>query len=184
MTTAIETELVGSFAEEEACIHAVRNLRNHGIETFRVFSPFPSEHLSRAIGHRLSRVRIFVLLGGIAGVLAGFAITAGTSLEWNLVAGGKPVISMPPFIIIMFELMVLFGGLAGLIGFLFLAGMPQLDPSPGYSERFSADRFGIAVACAEADSPRIESLMREAGAEDVSHEDPLAHVLVGHFGGH
>jgi hypothetical protein len=162
-----EVELVGTFAEEEGCVRAIGALKRGGI-AFRTFSPIPSEHLLHAIGAKLSPVRAFVLMGGITGVLTGFAIAAGTSLEWNLVVGGKPVISIPPFIIIMFELMILFGGLSAALSFFFFAKLPQLDPIPGYSERFGADRFGIAVACDEADSARIEALMREAGAEDVA----------------
>ena len=169
---SVETELIGSFAEEEACIHAIEALKNAGIADFRVFSPIPSEHLIKTVNNRPSRVRAFVLAGGIAGVLTGFAITAGTSMEWNLVVGGKPVISMPPFIIIMFELMILFGGLSGLLGLLFFARLPQLDPLAGYSTRFAGDRFGIALACSEAESVRLEALMREAGAEEVVREDP------------
>ncbi len=176
-----EIELVGTFAEEEECVRAASALKRGGI-AFRAFSPIPSEHLLHAIGARLSPVRAFVLMGGIAGVLTGFAVTAGTSLEWNLVAGGKPVISMPPFIIIMFELMILFGGLSAALSFFFFARLPQFDPIAGYSERFGADRFGIAVACDEADSAKIETLMREAGAEDVVREDPSAKDLVDHQG--
>jgi hypothetical protein len=166
-----EIELVGSFADEEECIHAVHALRHQGIP-FRVFSPIPSEHLLHAIGRGLSPVRAFVLAGGITGVLTGIAVTVGTSWEWNLVVGGKPVVSLPPFIIIMFELMILFGGLSAALSFFLFAGLPQLEPIPGYSERFGADRFGIAVECSAADSARIETLMREAGAEEVAHEDP------------
>src|SRR5271163_206480 len=101
--------LVGSFAQEEGCVRAIEALQRAGIsnDSFRVFAPIPSEHVRHALGRALSPVRLLVLLGGIAGVLSGFAIAAGTSLEWNLVVGGKPVISIPPFIIIMFELMVL-----------------------------------------------------------------------------
>ena len=176
---SVEIEVVGSFVEEEDCIHAVEALKRDGIK-FRVFSPIPSEHLVHAIGRKLSPVRAFVLMGGISGVLTGLAITAGTSLEWNLVAGGKPVVSIPPFIIIMFELMILFGGLSAALSFFFFAGLPQLDPIPGYTARFGADRFGIAVECSESESSRIESLMREAGAEEVVHEDPSGQILVTH----
>src|ERR1700722_15054382 len=133
-----EVELVGTFAAEEECVHAVEALKRGGI-AFRVFSPIPSEHLLHAIGRGLSPVRAFVLMGGIAGVLTGLAVAVGTSGEWNLVAGGKPVVSWPPFIIIMFELMILFGGLSAAASFFFFAGLPQLDPIVGYSERFGAD---------------------------------------------
>lgn len=174
-----EIELVGTFADEEGCVHGVDALKHNGI-AFRVFSPIPSEHLLHAIGRPLSPVRAFVLMGGIAGVLTGLAVTVGTSWEWNLVAGGKPVVSIPPFIIIMFELMILFGGLSAALSFFFFARLPQFDPIPGYSERFGADRFGIAVTCDEADSAKIEALMREAGAQEIAHEDPRPRALLAH----
>lgn len=171
-----EVELVGSFADEEQCVHAVEVLRHNGIAP-RVFSPIPSEPLLHAMGRELSPVRAFVLMGGIAGVLTGLAITVGTSWEWNLVSGGKPVVSLPPFIIIMFELMILFGGLSAALSFFFFARLPQFDPIAGWSERFGADRFGIGVKCAEDELAKVETLMREAGAEDVAHEDPRVRVL-------
>jgi hypothetical protein len=174
-----EVELVGTFAAEEECVHAVEALKRGGI-AFRVFSPIPSEHLLHAIGRGLSPVRAFVLMGGIAGVLTGLAVTVGTSWEWNLVAGGKPVVSWPPFIIIMFELMILFGGLSAAASFFLFARLPQVEPIPGWSERFGADRFGVAVKCEEGEIAKIEALMREAGAEDVAHEDPRVRELVGH----
>ncbi len=174
-----QVELVGSFAEEEECVHAVEVLKHNGI-AFRVFSPIPSEHLLHAIGRGLSPVRAFVLMGGIAGVLTGIAVTVGTSWEWNLVVGGKPVVSIPPFIIIMFELMILFGGLSAALSFFLFARLPQFEPIAGWSERFGADRFGVAVKCDEGDISKIETLMREAGAEDVAHEDPRPRELVTH----
>ena len=174
-----EVELVGTFADEEECVHAVGVLKRNAI-AFRVFSPIPSEHLLHAIGRGLSPVRAFVLMGGIAGVLTGIAVTVGTSWEWNLVVGGKPVVSIPPFIIIMFELMILFGGLSAALSFFLFARLPQLDPIPGYSERFGADRFGIAVECDEVDSARIEAMMREAGAEEVAHRDSRVQAPVTH----
>jgi hypothetical protein len=165
-----EIELVGTFADEKECVRAVEALKRSAV-AFRVFSPIPSEHLLHAIGRGLSPVRAFVLMGGISGVLTGLAVTVGTSWEWNLIVGGKPVVSLPPFIIIMFELMILFGGLSAALSFFFFARLPQLDPIAGYSERFGADRFGIAVKCEEADSAKIEAMMREAGAEEIAHED-------------
>jgi hypothetical protein len=168
MSTQIQ--VIASFVEEELCEHAVVALRNAGIETFRVFAPFPIEAIQKKLGRGTSTVRAFVLLGGITGVLSGFAITAGTSMEWNLVTGGKPVVSLPPFIIIMFELMVLFGGLSALLSFFYKSGVPVLDPIPGYHERFHSDRFGIVVDCDNGDQERvakIESILHEAGAEGV-----------------
>jgi hypothetical protein len=70
----------------------------------------------------------------------------------------------------MFELMVLFGGISAVLGFLLNAGVPAFEIDAGYSSRFSGDRFGVVVRCEEGDSTRIESILRDAGAEEVGRE--------------
>jgi len=117
-----------------------------------------------------SPVRYWQLFGGITGVLAAIALTFGTSWEWNLNAGGRPVISVPPYIIIMFELLILIGGLSGLTGFFIHNRMPVFDPLPGYRSRFSEDKFGLVVQCDESAAGGVESVMRDAGAEDITRE--------------
>lgn len=67
----------------------------------------------------------------------------------------------------MFELMVLFGGISAVLSFLFNARVPAFEIEPGYSSRFSEDRFGIVVRCDEDQGARIESIFKDAGAEEV-----------------
>lgn len=164
-----QVELVGAFADEEQLVHCIGRLRDAKAD-FRVFSPIPSEHINNAIYQRPSFVRWWVLLGGISGAISAFALTIGTSLEWNLVAGGKSIASLPPYIIIAFEMMVLFGGLSALGGWVLLSNLPSFEPLSGYRGRFSSDEFGLVVRCAEADAPGLETLLREAGAQDISRE--------------
>ena len=89
-----EVRLVASFADEERCVHTIERLREAHVRP-RAFSPIPSEHINKAIYKRSSFVRWFVLLGGITGIITAFVMTIGTSLEWNLVTGGKPIASIP-----------------------------------------------------------------------------------------
>ena len=163
-------EIIASFADEHACAECIVKLRQAKPSLMRVFSPIPSHHLEHAIGKPKSRVRAVVLAGGITGVISALALTIGTSWEWNLVVGGKPIVSWPPFIIICFELMVLFGGISAVLSFLFNARVPAFEIAEGYSSRFSQDRFGILVRCEEADSARIESILKDSGAEEVARE--------------
>ncbi len=159
-----ELELLASFAEERQAAGAVAALRRAQADDIRVFAPIPSEHVEEAFERRKSRVRLWVLLGGIAGALSGLAITIGTSLEWNLVAGGKPIVSLPPYIIITFEMMVLLGGISGVLGFFFHSRLPALESQRGFNSRFAQDHFGVLVRCAASDGDRLEGLLREAGA--------------------
>ena len=164
-----DVQIVASLGNEEHCVQALEVLRESGYSP-RAFSPIPSEKINEALYERRSPVRAWVLSGGIFGALSGFAITLGTSYEWNLNAGGRPIASIPPYLIIVFELMILCGGIAGLLGFFYNGGLPALDPIAGYSERFSADKFGIVVSCADTDAGRVEALLRENGAEQVNSE--------------
>jgi hypothetical protein len=163
-------EIIGAFTDDGHCAHGIRALRAANLKNLRAFAPFPSHLIEDAFERPKSRVRAFVLAGGIAGVITGLAVTIGTSMEWNLVTGGKPIVSWPPFIIICFELMVLFGGLSALFGFMFNAEVPALETAPGYTSRFSEDRFGIVVRCEEADATRVETILKDAGAEEVVRE--------------
>jgi hypothetical protein len=97
----------------------------------------------------------------------GFALTIWTALKWNLITGGKPVVSIPPFVVIAFELTILLGGLCTLLGLLVTARLPSFKMSPQYDARFSVDRFGVAVTCEGAERGTIEDLLRRAGAEEV-----------------
>ncbi len=164
-----EVELVGAFADEEQLVHCIGQLRQAKAR-FRVYSPIPSEKINEAIYERPSFVRWWVLFGGISGAISAFALTIGTSLEWNLIAGGKPIASLPPYIIIAFEMMVLFGGISALGGWILLSNLPSFEPLSGYRERFSGDEFGLVVRCAEDEAARLESTLREAGAKEISRE--------------
>ncbi|HKN12180.1 MAG TPA: DUF3341 domain-containing protein [Candidatus Binatus sp.] len=162
--------IISSFADDAQCAHAIEELRAAQVGDFNTFSPIPSHRIEHAIGRKKSPVRWIVLMGGISGILTGLAITIGTTYEWRLDAGGKPLLSWPPFIIICFELMVLFGGIFGFLGVLMLSGIPATEIAPGYNGRFGEDRFGIMVRCDEAEAARVESMMRESGAEEIVRE--------------
>lgn len=157
----------GCFADEETCVHAVEQLHEAGLDRPRVFSPFPSEKLPEVLALPVSRVRVWVLLGGLTGCATGFVLTIGLSAEYPHVTAGMPIVSIPPFVIIAFELTILFGALSGLIGFLFHGRFPRLERVPGYRPRFTNDRFGVVLECDPADRVKVESVLRAAGAEEV-----------------
>jgi hypothetical protein len=162
--------IISSFADDAQCANAIEELRAAALDDFNTFSPIPSHRIEHAIGRKKSPVRWMVLTGGISGILTGLAITIGTTYEWRLNVGGKPLLSWPPFIIICFELMVLLGGISGFLGVLGLSGIPATEIAPGYDGRFGEDRFGIVVRCDEAEAVRVEEMMKESGAEEVVRE--------------
>jgi len=169
-----DIELVGVFTTDGACAQAIEKLHHASIKGFHTFSPFPSEKMAEAVDEvrewGKSSVRKFVLAGGITGAITALVMTVGTSWEWNLNTGGRPIASITPYIVIIFEMMILFGVLGAVTSFFVKSGLPSFEPSSGYRTRFGADRFGLVVITAESDSAKIEAMMRDAGAEEVVRE--------------
>lgn len=137
--------LVASFEHVDATVSAIKKLRKAGFEEIVTYSPLPEHHIEEAMGYGPSIVRVFTLVGGLSGAAAGFALTTFTSVDFPLVTGGKPIVSIPAFIVIAFELTVLFGALAAVIGVFITARLPSIGSTVVYDPEFSAGRFGVHV---------------------------------------
>jgi hypothetical protein len=162
--------VLGIFAHVDTATRAIRDLRARGVRSIATYSPVPLDDFEEALtgdGLPRSPVRLFTLVGALTGTASGFALTIWTALKWNLITGGKPVVSIPPFVVIAFELTILLGGLCTLLGLLVTTRLPSFRVPPRYDPRFSADRFGVEVEVEPADRRAIEDLLRSAGAEEV-----------------
>lgn len=161
-----DERLLAVFADAARAAHAIAALRGRGLARIEVFSPVPDRAIEYALASRTSPVRAFTLAGGVLGCASGLALTVWTSLRWPLMTGGKPIVSLPAFLIIAFELTILFGALAALLGFLVEAKLPRRVPAP-YDARFSEDRYGVLVTTTPDDSGAARELLSAAGAEEV-----------------
>ena len=153
-------------------VTAVTKLRNRGFEEIETYSPAPFPEVDDALDPKPSRVRLFTLIGGLTGVITGFAIQIWMSLDWPVKIAGKPFASIPTFSIVGFELMVLFGGLLTLVGLLAMGRLyPRFTLDEHYSLRFSAEEFGVVVTCDERDVAEVDRLLRAHSAKEVTlHE--------------
>jgi hypothetical protein len=171
MPATTET-ILGVFAHVDTTVRALEHLKAKGYHDLTVYTPVPVHEIEDVVerDRPVSKVRIFTLLGALTGLASGWIITAWTSLEWGLIVGGKPPMGLPvspPYVVIMFELMILFGGIATLIGMVTLGRLPRFSPSPSYDPRFSNDRFGVAVHCTPDRAASVSEILRAAGAEEV-----------------
>lgn len=86
-----------------------------------------------------------------------------------MITGGQPIISLPPFFVISFELAILFGVITTVMGMLWGFSRNRINPKI-YHPRFSADRFGLHVVCDEDQIVSVKNLLSTAGAEEVRDE--------------
>jgi molybdopterin-containing oxidoreductase family membrane subunit len=160
--------VMGVFYYVDDVTAAVRTLRQVGHKDLRVYSPVPYHDVERALEQGPTLVRWITLGGAVCGLTGGFALCIYSVRSWPLVVGGKELISLPPFVIIGYESMILIGAIANLLGMLALARLPELKAAAPYDPRFTEDRIGIWVPCAGEGAVKVQELMRGHGAEEVT----------------
>ncbi|MBK8004711.1 MAG: DUF3341 domain-containing protein [Gemmatimonadetes bacterium] len=129
--------VLASFEHIDAACDAITALRAKGRKDFTVYSAAPNHELEDALGITSSPVRLFTLIGGLTGVTAGVAMTFWMSLDWPLLVGGKPIATVPPYVVFMFELMVLIGALSTVAGVIILS---LRNPTTGLALRWQLQR--------------------------------------------
>jgi hypothetical protein len=163
--------VVASFLHVDAAVDAIRALRAKGYRNLVVYTPSPNHEIEEALEHRVSPVRLFTLIGGLTGCTAGFAMTIWMSYDWPVVVGGKPIASIPPYVVIGFELTILLGALSTVVAVALFSVLMGKRGTP-YDPRFSDDTIGIFVPTTPDQLGPIEQLLRSAGAVEVRHETP------------
>jgi Alternative complex III, ActD subunit len=163
--------LVGVFEEPDPLARAARSLKDRGFDKLEIYAPAAFSELETVLDPKPSRVRWWTLIGGLLGVTTGYGVTIWMSLNWPIVIGGKPFASVAPYTVIGFELTILFGGLATLLGLLVVGRLPYGSfgkHDTGYSPRFSAEEFGLVVQCPERDVAEVDAVMRAHRAVEVN----------------
>ena len=160
--------LVSVFDFPDDVATAITKLRGRGFEEIEAYSPAPFEQIDDALDDRPSKVRVFTLVGGLTGVFTGFLMQIWMSLEWPIKIGGKAFTSIPPYVIIGFELTILFGGVLTLLGLLLVGRLYPRALDPGYSPRFSAEEFGVVVTCGDRDVAEVDAVLRSQSAKEVT----------------
>ncbi len=160
--------LLASFAHEDTAVSAAAALREKGVEDFELFSPIPLHHADAAVGLGKSPVRVFTLLGAVLGAVGGFALCVWTATRFLLPTAGRPIIALPPYLLITYETTILLGVLATLLGFFVVGRLPAWKDR-AYRPSSNVDRFVISVAGTAA--AHAEEILRASGAESIEREN-------------
>ncbi len=160
--------LVGIFELPAQAVAAVNQLRRRGYTDIETYEPAPFPELDDAVHPKPSRVRLMTLIGGLVGVVTGYTVTIWMANNWQIMIGGKPFSSIPPFTIIAFELTILLAGVMTVLGLFVFGRLPRFKLDAAYSARFSGEEFGVVVRCRDRDVAEIDTLLRDHDATEVS----------------
>lgn len=118
--------VLAQFEDADQLLQAARAAREAGYHRIEGYSPYPIQELDELIPG-WNMLPAMVLGAGIAGGFVGFY------LQYFLAAwvyptntGGRPLNSWPMFVVITFEMIVLFAISAVFFGTLFFEGFPEL----------------------------------------------------------
>lgn len=164
------TSLIALFQYEEDFLDAARRLKEAGFDEMSMMTPIPMHHAEEVAGLHLSPVRRFSLVGGILGAISGFALATFAALNFITPTGGRALVTIPPFLIISYEVTILLGILFTLAGFFIVARLPAWTDA-AYRIESNIDRFSLVVELGEGDRSEAERIMRDAGAEEVNDEE-------------
>jgi len=163
--------ILGLFQQPEPAADAMDGLKEAGFElgTFDVLTgtPYPEgafgEHVPQ---HRLFR---FPAFGAIIGFTLSVFLTAATQLAYPMVTGGKPILSIFAMLIIMYEMTMLAGVIATVIGIIFESRLPNMKPGI-YDTRITEGWIGVVVTFDdESKVADAESVLNKAGALEIKH---------------
>jgi hypothetical protein len=157
----------GVFEEPDSVASALDDLRAAGFRgrDLEVLSGVP--YPDGAFGEEPERHRLYVFpfVGAGCGFAVGLLLTVGTQLAFPLDTGGKPVLSIPPMINVMYEGTMLGAVLFTVLGIIFESRLPNLAAQP-YDPRITEGFIGVRVRAAERLAV-AERALRAAGAVDV-----------------
>jgi hypothetical protein len=148
---------MAEFESPARLVAAARAARERGYRTLDAYSPFPIEELAGALHLRRNWLPLIALGGGLLGLIGGFLLQCYVTMwEFPINVGGRPLYSWPSYIVITFEMTILFAALATVGGLLALCRLPM-----PYHPVFNAPRFAGAsrnrfFLCIEAEDPLFD----------------------------
>ncbi|MFG0251508.1 MAG: DUF3341 domain-containing protein [Phycisphaerales bacterium JB038] len=177
--------LLAEFEDVDHLLIAAQRVRDAGFKRWDCYTPFPVHHLDDAMGQRPTVLPWITLICGLTGLVSAFLLqwwtnassvdAAPTFLQgYPFLISGKPFLSLPANVPVMFELTILFAALGTVVGMLALNQLPLLYHPLFKRPRFARvtdDRFFIAIEAMDArfefDATRelLESLGAAAGEE-------------------
>ena len=167
--------LLAEFADPATMRAAAANLKHHLQYTvIDAFTPYPVDGLDEQLPAERSRIRVTMLVAGFSVAAVAFALQWYSAvISYPINSGGRPLNSLPVFVLVPFEIGIFAAALAGFMALLWATGLPRLhDPLFDISgfERATQDHYFLLASGGDSgdSAGELRELLRSAGAVRVT----------------
>jgi hypothetical protein len=173
MATTAAGAVLGLFNDPTKVADAIDSLRQSGFDGAAIKTytdtPYPEGAFGDEPEHH--RLYVFPFMGALCGFSVALLVTIGTQMAYPLITGGKPVLSVPPMVHVLYEGTMLGAILFTVLGILFESRLPNFTGAP-YDPRVSEGYIGLLVSKVEGRADAAANAMRNAGAVDIVTPPP------------
>lgn len=175
--------MIAQFDSPEALMAAAEKTRDAGYKNIDAYSSFPIEGMVEALGQKKTRLPRLILVMGMMGTLTGLGLQSWTMASdlgikigpymfsgYPLNIGGRPLLSIPQFIPVTFEMTVLFAALTAVFGTIILNKLPMPYHPLFNSQRFSNASTDKFFLCIEARDPKYDTASTRMFLENLGPE--------------
>ena len=168
--------IVGLFDDDEVLLKAVKAVRNAKEKIHDVLTPYPVHGLDAAMGLKDSRLHTVGFIAGFTGAVLGLAFIIWTNtISYPTNFGGKPLLSLPSYIPITFEVTVLSASVTMVVAFFVRCGLSIFKTPKIFDERTTDDKMAMIFSVNEETTDeqinKIKGLLTENGAVEVNIKD-------------
>lgn len=163
-----DTTMLALFEDIDPAAHAIDKLHQMGVTDDRisVISGVPINHRMLGRPHPWTNVSRLALGGAIAGFLFGVFLNFGTPNLYSVRVGGQALYPIPPGLIIIFEMTMLFALLSTFLGVFLDSYFPNYRPLD-YVPEVSDGKIGVFFQVPPDEQQKFTEALSDMGAQSV-----------------
>lgn len=162
--------IVGIFDDEDKLVVAAKSFKKAGVKIHDIYTPFPVHGLDEVLDISRSRLPKVTFFAGLFGLILAIVFQIWTSaFAWPIDVGGKPMLSIPAFIPVAFEITILFGALTTVAAFFFRSRLFPSKEVVLLSELQTDYKFVLVLNSETpgSDLTKFDTQLKEYGALEV-----------------
>jgi len=162
------TTLLALYSDINPAADGIEKLHEMGVsdDEITVISGVPITESMLGRPHQRTNVSRLALGGAVAGFLFGAFLNFGTPVLYSVRVGGQPLLPIPPGLILLFEMTMLFMLLATFLGVFLDSYFPNYRPLE-YTPEISDGKIGIFFRVPQDQQEEFINALNQLGAESV-----------------